>query len=282
MELTILGSGGCMTIPKPLCKCPVCEEARAKGIPYERGGPSAFIGDENILIDTPAEISLQLNRSQIKQVDNLLFTHLDPDHVEGFRVVEKISLDFRTWKAYPDKNINLVLPLQLDEQIRKVQSIYGPLINFYEKQGFVKRTVFRKNIELGDIHITAIPVPRNSHISFIYVFKKNERKLVYAPCDIKPFPEDRDEVQKADILAIQPGIFEDGLKHEFIYPENHISRTTLYTFEDTVELAKRIMAKKVLFIHIEEYWNRSYDEYLALQSKFENIQFAYDGMKMAI
>jgi phosphoribosyl 1,2-cyclic phosphate phosphodiesterase len=282
VELTILGSGGCMTIPKPLCQCQVCEEARVKGIPYERKGPSVFIHDENILIDTPAEICLQLNESRIEQVDYLFFSHLDPDHVEGFRVVEQIAIDFRTWKAYPNNNINLILPEQLDDRIKNIQSIYGPLIDFYEEQGFIIKTVFKENITIGEIKITAIPVYRDSHISFIYVFEKNNRRLVYAPCDIKPFPEDRDEVRKAELLVIQPGIFENGLKHGFTYPENHISRTTLYTFEGTLEIARKIEAQKILFIHIEEYWNRGYEEYLALQSKFENIQFAYDGMKMAI
>ena len=38
---------------------------------------------------------------------------LDPDHVEGFRVVEQISLDFRTWRAHPEKQICLLLPEQL-------------------------------------------------------------------------------------------------------------------------------------------------------------------------
>lgn len=110
MKLTILGSGGCMVIPKPLFQCNVCMEAREKGISYKRTGPSAFIHDENILIDTPAEIACQLNRSRIKQIDHLIFTHLDPDHVEGLRVVEQITLDFRTWEVYPGKYIRLILP----------------------------------------------------------------------------------------------------------------------------------------------------------------------------
>ena len=82
-----------MVIPRPLCRCAVCEEAREKGLPYARTGPSAFIHDENILIDTPAETALQLNRSRIDQVNCLMFTHLDPDHMEGFRVVEQIILE---------------------------------------------------------------------------------------------------------------------------------------------------------------------------------------------
>jgi hypothetical protein len=43
MKWTILGSGGCTVIPKPLCQCRVCREAKEKGIPYARSGPSAFL-----------------------------------------------------------------------------------------------------------------------------------------------------------------------------------------------------------------------------------------------
>jgi len=282
MELTVLGSGGCMVIPKPLCSCRICEEARGKGVPYQRTGPSFFIHDENILIDTPAEIASQLNRSRIERIDYLLFTHLDPDHVEGFRVVEQITLDFRTWLAYEGSRIRLILPEQLDGRLREIRSVYGPLIDFYERQGFVTRSVFRDGIRLGGIEIIAIAVKRGSYDSFVYVFRNEDRKMVYAPCDIKPFPEDREEVHKADLLVIQPGIFEDGLKHGFQYPDDHISKTTLYTFEETMDLARRIEARQILFVHLEEYWNRSHDDYVAMEKKFNNVRFAFDGMHMTL
>jgi phosphoribosyl 1,2-cyclic phosphate phosphodiesterase len=76
------------------------------------------------------------------------------------------------------------------------------------------------------------------------------------------------------------GIFESDLKHNFKYPADHISRTTLYTFEQTLELAARIEARKVLFVHLEEYLNRSYDDYCALES--DGIKFAYDGMQINV
>jgi len=282
MELTILGSGGCMVIPKPLCRCRVCEEARSKGRPYERTGPSSFLHDENLLIDTPAEIALQLNRAGINRIDYLIFTHLDPDHVEGFRVVEQITLDFRSWKAYGGKSIRLILPQALKDRIADVRSVYGPLIDFYEKQGFIECRAFDEKTRIGETEITAIPVDRGSQVSFIYVFETKGVRMVYAPCDIKPFPEHRDEVKEADLLVIQPGIFEDGLKHGFTYPEDHISRTTLYTFEDTLDLARRLEVDRVLFIHLEEYWNRSYDDYCAIEEKFDNIRFAYDCMRVKV
>ena len=282
MDVTILGSGGCMAIPKPLCRCRICEEAREKGVPYARTGPSAFLHDENLLIDTPAEIAYQLNRSGIDQIDYLLFTHLDPDHVEGFRVVEQATIDFRTWEAYRDQYIDVTLPRKLNDRLGNIQSAYGPLIDFYEQQGFVRRTPFQDRIRIGEAEITAISVDHGDQVSFIYVIERQGRKMVYAPCDIKPFPEERSELQGADLLIIQPGIFEDGLKHDFVYREDHISRTSLYTFEETVALAKRLDAGHTLFVHLEEYWNRSHDDYMALEKEIDNVLFAYDGMHVTV
>ncbi len=282
MKLTLLGSGGCMVIPKPLCSCAVCEEARQKGPPFERTGPSAFIHEENVLIDTPAEISTQLNRSRIASVDYLMFTHLDPDHLEGFRVVEQIAVDFRTWKAYPRRRICLLLPGLLLDRLRKVQTVYGSQLDFFEKSGFIRCAPFVEKTRINDLDITALPVDRGDQVSFVYVFEKHGRKAVYAPCDIKPFPEDRREVRSADLLLIQPGIFETGLKHGFTYPGDHISRTTLYTVDETIALSKRINARQVVFIHLEEYWNRSHGDYVAMASGYDNVQFAYDGMRLTI
>lgn len=282
MEISILGSGGCMLIPKPLCGCSICKEAREKGPPYQRTGPSAFIHDENILIDTPSEISYQLNRSRIEEIDYLIFTHLDPDHIEGFRVVEQITLDFRTWTAYPDKRILLILPETLYDNLKKIHSAYGPVLDFYREQGFVDCSLFKENIRIGKIDLTAIPIDRGAQVSFIYVFEKGGKKVVYAPCDIKPFPETRKEVCNADLLIIQPGMFEDGLKHDFRYPDDHLSRSTLYTFNETLALAERINAGQILFVHLEEYWNRGYGDYRAIENRVENIGFAYDGIRIVV
>ena len=271
-----------MVIPKPLCQCRVCREARKKGVPYARTGPAAFLHDINLLIDTPAEIASQLNRSSIRRVDYLTFTHLDPDHVEGFRVVEQITLDFRTWRAYPEKQICLLLPEQLSVGLREIRSQYGPLVDFYEQSGFIRLMLFQDRVRINDISITAIPVDRGCRLTFVYVFEKSGRRVVYAPCDIKPFPEHRSEVQQADLLIIQPGIFEEGLKHSFRYPTDHISRTTLYTFEQTLALATRLRVKRVLFTHLEEYWNRSYGDYCALEQDNQMFRFAYDGMQLTV
>ena len=282
MRLTILGSGGCMVIPKALCQCHVCQEAREKGPPYGRTGPSAFIHDQNLLIDTPAEINSQLNRAAVRSIDHLMFTHLDPDHMEGFRIVEQVAIDFRSWRAYPEKQIQLVVPRALMARLNDVRTAYGSQLAYYEKQGFVLCHPFDEHTRIGDLEITALPVDRGDQTAFVYVFEKNSRKLVYASCDVKPFPESDDAVHGADVLVIQPGIFETGLKHGFVYPKDHISRTTLYTFEETLALARRIGSREVLFVHLEEYWNRSYTDYLDIEKDHHGVSFAYDGMHIEV
>jgi phosphoribosyl 1,2-cyclic phosphate phosphodiesterase len=282
MRLTVLGSGGCMVIPKPLCRCRVCREAREKGIPYSRGGPAAFLHDAGLLIDTPAEIAAQLNRERIRRVDYLMLTHLDPDHVEGLRVIEQMTLDFRTWRAYPEKRITLLLPEQLREPLGRIRTQYGPAIGYYLNSGFLDVTVFSDRVRVTGVSITAIPVARDNQAAFIYVYEKNGSKLVYAPCDIKPFPEERAEVRGADVLIIQPGIFEKGLRHGFRYPPDHVSRKTLYTFEQTLALAGRIGARRTVFVHLEEYWHRSHDDYRRIEKQHPGIRFATDGMRLTV
>jgi phosphoribosyl 1,2-cyclic phosphate phosphodiesterase len=55
VRVEILGSGGAVTIPRPGCGCRVCVEAREKGVPYARTGPSVFVHGPDVLIDTPEE-----------------------------------------------------------------------------------------------------------------------------------------------------------------------------------------------------------------------------------
>lgn len=91
MRLKIIGSGGCVSTPRPLCQCNICIEAREKGFPYARCGCSLYIEDANILIDTPEDIADALNHADIKEVEYILYSHIDPDHTMGMRVIVEIK-----------------------------------------------------------------------------------------------------------------------------------------------------------------------------------------------
>ena len=58
MRVEVLGSGGAVTIPRPGCSCRVCVEAREKGVPYSRTGPSVFVHGPDVLIGDDGANSL--------------------------------------------------------------------------------------------------------------------------------------------------------------------------------------------------------------------------------
>ena len=98
MNLEILGSGGAVATPKPFCNCESCKDARNKN--HTRFGPSVFIHGPDILIDTPEEISVEVNRSKIKNLNAVLYSHWHPDHTAGKRFFE-MNID---WIGLPPQN----------------------------------------------------------------------------------------------------------------------------------------------------------------------------------
>lgn len=272
----MLGSGGTIPIPKPLCFCKICEEARNKGYPYKRCGPAIFIEDINLLIDTPPQIFESLNHSKIKEIDYLMYTHLDPDHFDGNSALVSMYLDGTKYCYKASKTIELLVPQKIDEQLKKITNQYGSLFDFYVSHNIVTKKVFSE-IEIKKIKIIPIFVKDNPANAYIYlIVDKNGKRVLYAPCDIKPFPYHSKEVFDVDLLIIQPGFFESGLKNNFVYPKDNPTRKELYSYEQTLEIAKKIRAKKILFTHLEEYWNRGFEDYKKLEK--DNVEFAFDNM----
>lgn len=283
MKFTILGSGGCVPIPKPLCQCSICKEARRKGVPYSRTGSSAFLDDINLLIDTPPQIFDSLNNVNIEEIDYLIYTHLDNDHFDGHSVLVACFYDGTEYCYKPKKSIDLVVPEKIDKKLSCISGQYGNIIESYIRGKLITKRVIEKVITISNITIIAIFVEGNRATSYIYLFiDENGKKILYAPCDIKPFPIDSEYVYDVDVFITQPGYFETGLKNDFVYPLDDHTRIELYSIDETLEIAKKIRAKKIVFTHLEEYWNRNYDQFKELEKSYTNVKFAFDGMVIEV
>lgn len=283
MRFTILGSGGCVPIPKPLCQCPICCEAREKGVPYRRTGPAAFLDDINLLIDTPPQIFDSLNHTNIQQIDYLMYTHLDNDHFDGHSALVACCFDGTKYCYQPEKTIQLLLTEKIDERLASVTGQYGKIFASYERVKLIEKIQMGERVTISNITIIPIFVEGNPATSYIYLFEdQNQKRILYAPCDTKPFPLQSEFVYDVDVFVTQPGYFETGLKDGFVYPTDDYTRVELYSIEETLEIAAKIRAKEIVFTHLEEYWNRSYDDYLTLERSYKNVCFAYDGMVVKV
>lgn len=288
MKIKVLGSGGCVPLPLPTCFCHVCEEARNKGVPYSRGGCSIFVEDINTLVDTPEDSINVLNRERISKVDNILYSHWDPDHTLGMRVIEALKLRWLDLLVKGEKNkdkINVYALKEVIEDLKAIKNKFGSYLDYYEGQKLICINEVNefKSVSIGSFKITFVPV-NNDGVATVFIIENEGKKLIYAPCDIKPFPIKLDVIKNADMLILGNVIPDEPLKDEYSIPNDNVMKRIMFTINEVIDIRKSINAKEVIITHIEEDWGKSFDDYIRLEEKYKehNIKFAYDGMQIEI
>jgi phosphoribosyl 1,2-cyclic phosphate phosphodiesterase len=282
MKFIIIGSGGCVCLPKPLCQCIICVEARQKGGRYKRYGCSLYLEDASLLVDTPEDIAHSLNAADIRSVKRVLYTHFDPDHTLGMRIFEQLRLEWLNFyeKIPPCTPIDVFATPEVMETLNGISIGYGALLDYYvKKRKLANRKFITKPFFADKIKISSIPIGKSKSVS-IFIFEKNRRKVVYAPCDCKPFPLD-ESMRNADLLIVGNTFVGNTLKDNRNIGVDHPLRNELHSIEDILEIKNKLSVKNIIVTHLEEDWGKSYDDYLALEDKY-GVKFAYDGMVVVI
>ena len=271
MRFNLLGSGGVAPPPRACCNCKVCVEAREKGIPFARTGPSLYVYDANLLFDTPDEIGIQLNRENIDKVENIILTHWHPDHTQGLRVMEQINFDHIN--GIPkNKPINVfIAPKQL-EIMKRYGS--GNILSYLESKNIIKILPIEHGhpIELGNIKVLPLFIPKTEGYYFMIVEGKS--KVVYAPCEYHEFKL-YEEVKNIDVFIPHHLYFEDktiGTGADYSDTED--------SFEIMLEHSREMNAKRIIVTHIEEAFKLSHTDLNDLcKTKFRDyhLEFGYDG-----
>lgn len=282
MRFIITGSGGCVATPKPCCRCRICKQAREKGYPYARTGPSLYLEDSSLLVDTPEDIAHSLNNADIKSVDHILYSHWDPDHTLGMRVLEQLRLEWLDFYdgVKPQSSVTVHASPSVMEDINGIRSKYGSLMDYYVSMGLAARHIIDGPFDIGGVTVTTIPVPKNKSVS-VFVFESGGKKLVYAPCDCKPFPEDT-VLHNADVLVIGNTVVGEILKDGRILGPNHPILDELHTMDDVLRIKKALAAEHVIVTHLEEDWGKNYDDYTTLEKEYNGVRFAFDGMEIDV
>lgn len=278
MEIEFLGTGGAITIPRPLCNCNVCLEARNKGIPFSRMGPSIFVHGPNLLIDTPEDIYHQINRSTIEEVKGIIYSHWHPDHVMGRRIIESLSAD---WINHPPQNkkIDVYIPEQVDIDFKTFLGSSDHL-NFFESQEFANLNRLKDGESLFLNNTKVFPFRLAEDYVYAFLIESDSKKVLIAIDELNNWVPHKDVIG-VDLAILPVGIFElHPLNGERILPEDHPVFQEEATFNETLEIVKTLEAKHVILTHIEEPNGLSFNEFRELEKKLKssglNIEFAYD------
>ncbi|WP_273849926.1 MBL fold metallo-hydrolase [Guptibacillus spartinae] len=278
MKIEFLGTGGAMAIPRPLCQCAVCIEARKKGVPYSRSGPSVFVHGPNVLIDTPEDSYMQLNRSQISTIDGVFYSHWHPDHVMGRRVLESVNAD---WCNYPPKGTttDVYLPEQvaIDFQSRLGT---GEHLAFFESQDYIALHKLKdgQKVTINDVTIT--PFRLSEDYVYAFLFEGDGKRVLIAPDEL--YGWEPPELGDLDLAILPTGIceFHPLTGERQISPDHPVLKEEA-TFRQTLAIIEKLQVKEVYLTHLEEPDQLSYDDLKIVEDTFQydkKISFAFDTL----
>ena len=283
MQIEFLGTGGAISIPRPGCDCTVCSEAKVKGLPYSRTGPSLFVHGPDLLFDTPEEIKEQLNRSRVRQVAGCFYSHWHPDHTLGHRVWE-MNVDWRKWPR-SNRTTEIYLPQQVAADFEERLGL-GQSFAYYRQLGLVQVHMVPDGemVHFGQTSVT--PVRLSEDYVYAFLLVEGNKRVLIAPDELfgwRP-PE---FVCGLDLAVIPMGILEfEPWTGKRRIPLEHPILKSEATFRQTLEIAGRLDARQTILTHIEEPDGMSYADLQRLESRLQtegiNVRFAHDTLLVTL
>lgn len=238
-----------------------------------------FVHGPDMLVDTPEEIKDQLNRSRVSNISACVYSHWHPDHVMGRRVFEALNWDLRGW---PPENrcTEVYVPERVGRDFRKMLGSWDHLA-FMERLGILKliEVADEESFEVGGVRVT--PFRLAEDYVYAFVFEGDGERLLLAPDELNGW-EPPEWVRGADLAVLPKGLDEfDPFTGERRIHEEHPILKDEATFEETLEIVKKLEARRVILTHIEEVDGLTHDDLQELQGRLDsdlNISFAFDTM----
>ncbi len=282
MKIEVLGSGGAVTTPKMFCTCESCVQARSGGARFSRLGPSVFIHGPDILIDTPEEISVELNRSLVTRIEACFYSHWHPDHTSGKRIFEMN----KDWNGFPPQNrvTHIVLTEKIKETFNSCMALMEHF-RFLENERLVRISVIgnSETVEMGGFRIT--PVQLAADYVFGYTVSDGQKNALIIMDELKGWlPDETIRSTRFDAVYLPFGILDiNPVYNKRNIASDHPMLETEATITDTLKIIGELDSDLFVLSHIEEPDNITVDlarhlEYIYSNQMGKTIRLAHDGM----
>ncbi len=286
-----LGTGASQFFPCPYCKCPVCEDARAKGGKAIKTRTD-FLIDEKSIIDFGPDVNYQFiqNGLRMDTLKNIFLTHSHDDHIDttelGVIRNRKHKLEapvhVKFWGT--EKALNVVKDVAAASVGDKDGGFFYKHIELCPVKEF-------ETFETDGLKVTSL---LSSHRGsgkdewgLNYIIEKNGKTLLYAT-DTGWYPDETWEFLKMsdfkfDYVVMENTYAEDKLNIIKPYAGGHLNTANFFMMLDKlVECGCMEKDTPVFATHLSDAGQQLYEEYVAeVENNPEyNITVAWDGMKI--
>lgn len=255
MKLLLLGTSAGNGVPSFYCQCEACVEAR-KDKTYSRARSAALLdlNSENILIDTPPDIGVQLERFGVEKIDKVFLTHWHYDHFGGLGELE----------FYVRLKHRVSLPLYLPESaLENMKKSFDYLLDCFTLY------VYNKDFRLSSEGIDFFPVEANHGIeTYGFIIKSEKRSIAYLP-DTSYLGANTQEILKdVDIILIDATFYGQNWM-----PDTHLS------VEEAVNFCRHLEIPETYLTHLSMHYSQPITSKKLEEEieKLPGIYLAYDG-----